>query len=81
MHADHRGELRASPPGDRSAPRALAADLSQFVKANLSAHAYPRAITFVDQLPKTPAAKCNGSCCGNSREDKYPATSSSRRSG
>jgi acetyl-CoA synthetase len=35
----------------------LAADLSQFVKANLSAHAYPRAITFVGQLPKTPSGK------------------------
>ncbi|MGI8858394.1 MAG: AMP-binding protein [Thermomicrobiales bacterium] len=36
---------------------ALAAELSQSVKTNLSAHAYPRAITFVDQLPKTPSGK------------------------
>jgi acetyl-CoA synthetase len=35
----------------------LAADLSQSVKTNLSAHAYPRTITFVDQLPKTPSGK------------------------
>jgi acetyl-CoA synthetase len=35
----------------------LAEDLTRFVKANLSAHAYPRAITFVDQLPKTPSGK------------------------
>jgi acetyl-CoA synthetase len=35
----------------------LAADLSQSVKTNLSAHAYPREITFVDQLPKTPSGK------------------------
>jgi acetyl-CoA synthetase len=35
----------------------LGAELTQFVKANLSAHAYPRAITFVDQLPKTPSGK------------------------
>jgi acetyl-CoA synthetase len=35
----------------------LAAELGQFVKTNLSAHAYPREITFVDQLPKTPSGK------------------------
>jgi acetyl-CoA synthetase len=35
----------------------LGEDLIQFVKANLSAHAYPRAIAFVDQLPKTPSGK------------------------
>ncbi len=36
---------------------ALAAELSQTVKANLSAHAYPREITFVETLPKTPSGK------------------------
>jgi acetyl-CoA synthetase len=40
-----------------TASEELGADLSQFVKANLSAHAYPRAVTFVDQLPKTPSGK------------------------
>src|SRR5262245_42772793 len=35
----------------------LAAELSQFVKANLSAHAYPREIEFVAALPKTPSGK------------------------
>lgn len=35
----------------------LANDLSQSVKKNLSAHAYPRAITFIDALPKTPSGK------------------------
>jgi acetyl-CoA synthetase len=35
----------------------LGTDLSQFVKTNLSAHAYPRTISFVDQLPKTPSGK------------------------
>ncbi|HEX8861196.1 MAG TPA: AMP-binding protein [Actinomycetes bacterium] len=35
----------------------LGEDLTRFVKANLSAHAYPRAITFVDELPKTPSGK------------------------
>ncbi|MBR8332511.1 acyl-CoA synthetase [Burkholderia ambifaria] len=36
---------------------ALADELSQHVKRRLSAHAYPRAIDFVDALPKTPSGK------------------------
>ncbi|MGC3028813.1 acyl-CoA synthetase [Burkholderia sp. DN3021] len=36
---------------------ALAEELSQHVKRRLSAHAYPRAIDFVDALPKTPSGK------------------------
>jgi acetyl-CoA synthetase len=35
----------------------LAAELRQFVRANLSTHAYPRAIEFVAALPKTPSGK------------------------
>jgi acetyl-CoA synthetase len=35
----------------------LSADLQQFVKERLSAHAYPREIEFVDELPKTPSGK------------------------
>ena len=35
----------------------LAEELSQFVKKRLSAHAYPRAIEFVSELPKTPSGK------------------------
>src|SRR5262249_34882758 len=35
----------------------LGTDLSQFVKTHLSAHAYPRAITFVDHRPKPPSGK------------------------
>jgi acetyl-CoA synthetase len=35
----------------------LAEDLAQYVKRRLSAHAYPREIEFVDQLPKTPSGK------------------------
>jgi acetyl-CoA synthetase len=31
--------------------------LSSFVKRNLSAHAHPRAIAFVEALPKTPSGK------------------------
>ncbi|WP_338641835.1 acyl-CoA synthetase [Burkholderia pyrrocinia] len=36
---------------------ALADELSLHVKRRLSAHAYPRAIDFVDALPKTPSGK------------------------
>ncbi len=36
---------------------ALAEELRQFVKHRLSAHAYPREIEFVQQLPKTPSGK------------------------
>ena len=43
-------------PG-HAASEELGADLSQFVKTNLSAYAYPSAITFVDQLPTTPSGK------------------------
>ena len=39
------------------ASNALADELSQFVKQRLSAHAYPREVEFVQQLPKTPSGK------------------------
>jgi acetyl-CoA synthetase len=35
----------------------LADELARFVKTHLSAHAYPREVEFVDQLPKTPSGK------------------------
>jgi len=35
----------------------LVAELQQFVKQRLAAHAYPREIEFVDELPKTPSGK------------------------
>lgn len=36
---------------------ALTRELQQHVRARLSAHAYPREIEFVDELPKTPSGK------------------------
>ncbi len=39
------------------ADSALAEELARFVKTRLSAHAYPREIEFVAQLPKTPSGK------------------------
>lgn len=47
---------------DAQEPRthALQAEaLAQFVKSHLSAHAYPRQIEFVAELPRTPAGKIN----------------------
>ena len=38
---------------------ALARELQDFVRARLSQHEYPRAVAFVDSLPKTPAGKVN----------------------
>jgi acetyl-CoA synthetase len=35
----------------------MAGELSQFVKTQLAAHAYPREVAFVDHLPKTPSGK------------------------
>ena len=35
----------------------LASDLQDYVKTRLSAHAYPRVIEFVSELPKTPSGK------------------------
>jgi acetyl-CoA synthetase len=36
---------------------ALVTELQQLVKTRLAAHAYPRRIHFVDELPKTPSGK------------------------
>jgi len=43
-------------PGIEPTP-ALAEELRQYVKRRLSAHAYPREIEFMDELPKTPSGK------------------------
>ncbi len=42
--------------GVRGTP-ALADELASHVKRRLSAHAYPRQVEFVDELPKTPSGK------------------------
>ena len=41
----------------REASQALADELQQHVRQRLSAHAYPREIEFVGELPKTPSGK------------------------
>ncbi|WP_180051033.1 AMP-binding protein [Acinetobacter sp. YH12144] len=40
-----------------TASKELAEQLGQFVKKRLSAHAYPRLVEFVQELPKTPSGK------------------------
>lgn len=47
-------------PGEAGSQRdrdLLAAELQQLVKTRFAAHAYPRAVYFVDELPKTPSGK------------------------
>jgi acetyl-CoA synthetase len=41
----------------REASPELVSELQQLVKTQFAAHAYPRAIHFVDELPKTPSGK------------------------
>lgn len=57
---DHRGEIVKAfvvlRPGFTASDE-LAEELSEFVKANLSAHEYPRVVQFLEQLPKTPSGK------------------------
>ena len=36
---------------------ALTVELQQHVKTRFAAHAYPRAVHFVDALPRTPSGK------------------------
>ncbi|MDX3233186.1 AMP-binding protein [Streptomyces sp. ME19-01-6] len=45
------------PEAAASAGPALAEELRQLVKRRFAAHAYPRAVHFVDRLPKTPSGK------------------------
>jgi acetyl-CoA synthetase len=42
---------------DQGAVLALTAELQDWVKQNYGAHAYPRLISFVESLPKTPSGK------------------------
>lgn len=44
---------------DRGHEPALAAELQDFVRTRLSQHEYPRIVSFVAELPRTPAGKVN----------------------
>ena len=50
----HAYVVPASPPDDSAA---LASELQEWVRTRYAAHAYPRLVTFVDSLPKTPSGK------------------------
>ena len=52
---------------------ALAEELSQFVKKRLSAHAYPRLVEFVTELPKTPSGKMQRFLLGKQEIGKQQA--------
>ena len=52
-----RGQIaKAFVVASRSGPD-LEVELQEFLKSRLSRHEYPRAVEFVDELPKTPAGK------------------------
>lgn len=55
------------------APEGLADELSAFVKKRLSAHAYPREIEFVTELPKTPSGKVQRFILRNREKAPTPA--------
>ncbi|WP_454915424.1 acyl-CoA synthetase [Xanthobacter sediminis] len=54
---------------------ALAEELKQYVKHRLSAHAYPREIEFVAELPKTPSGKLQRFMLRNQEAAKIAAQS------
>ncbi|MCY1524685.1 Acetyl-coenzyme A synthetase [compost metagenome] len=56
---------------------ALAEELRQYVRKRLSAHAYPREIEFVAELPKTPSGKIQRFLLRNQEIAKAQAASTS----
>lgn len=59
-----------------AADDALAEALQQYVRKRLSAHAYPREIEFVSELPKTPSGKIQRFLLRNQEIAKAQATAS-----
>jgi acetyl-CoA synthetase len=57
---------------DQSHDDDLATDIQEFVRTRLSRHEYPRIVTFVTELPKTPAGKVNRKAL-REREMQEPA--------
>jgi acetyl-CoA synthetase len=49
---------------------ALAAELQHHVKTQYAAHAYPRAVHFIDELPKTPSGKIKRFELRNRRQEQ-----------
>ena len=48
----------------------LVVEIQTFVKENYAAHAYPRAIHFVTELPKTPSGKIQRAVLRQQRRDE-----------
>ena len=70
-------------PGYEASP-ALAEELRLHVRARLSAHAYPREIDFVADLPKTPSGKieiCSSTIAGFDELDRFLGRNDRRTSG
>ncbi|MFF2486149.1 AMP-binding protein [Microbacterium sp. NPDC058062] len=55
----------------------LASDIQAFVKRNYAAHAYPRTVHFVTELPKTPSGKIQRFVLRQRRRDEYDAAAAS----
>jgi acetyl-CoA synthetase len=62
--------LRSGDSGDE----ALAAELQQVVKQQFAAHAFPRTVHFVDELPKTPSGKVQRYVLRQSRRTEITRT-------
>ena len=54
-----RGQVAKAFVVARGTEEGIAAEIKEFMKAQLSQHEYPRHIEFVGELPKTPAGKIN----------------------
>ncbi|MGW0818055.1 AMP-binding protein [Streptomyces viridiviolaceus] len=76
---DTRGEVLevyvVPSPGVTGTPE-LASALQQWVKERYAAHAYPRAVRFLDQLPKTPSGKIQRNVLRRERENQHPTETS-----
>ena len=61
--------------GVQATPK-LAEELGQFVKKRLSAHAYPRLVEFMTELPKTPSGKIQRFLLRNQEIEKQKVATS-----
>lgn len=66
--------------GSAASPE-LAAELQEWVKTRYAAHAYPRAIHFIEGLPKTPSGKTQRYLLRSRDEPNSPTEMDSDRHG
>ncbi|MER5863509.1 AMP-binding protein [Kitasatospora sp. NPDC002040] len=67
-------EAYVVPSTDTVGTPELAAELQQLVKQRYAAHAYPRAVHFLDSLPRTPAGKIQRYLLRRRRVSHHPGT-------